>query len=89
MENECYLRLQRIISEFPHLHQILDDEFINKQCNNKLKNLILKRLNNEASSHDILSYLPSLEKRLAGLVSVKGYDRLGSRLRGASDWDRR
>lgn len=87
MENECYQHLRQIISEFPLLYQFLDDDFILKQCQSELKNYILKRLNNEVSSHDIRLYLPSFEKRLEGLVSVKGYDRLGSRLRGASDWD--
>jgi hypothetical protein len=32
-------------------------------------------------------HLPTLEKRLAQLAPVTGYDRLGALLRGASDWD--
>lgn len=87
MENECYQKLQSIVSTFPHLHQFLDNDFIRGQCESALKNFLLKRLDNEKSSHFTCQHLPTLEKRLAGLVSVKGYDRLGSRLRGASDWD--
>ena len=87
MENECYQKLQPIIFKFPHLHQFLDNDFIRGQCESTLKNFLLKRLENEKSSHFTCRHLPTLEKRLAGLTSVTGYGRLCSRLRVASDWD--
>ena len=34
-----------------------------------------------------LQFQATLEKSLAGLTSVNGYDRLKSRLKGIADWD--
>lgn len=87
MQNECYPQLQSIISQFHYIHGFLDDGFIRKQCDNTLINFLLKRLNNEKSSHFTRQHLPTLEKRLADLSSVTGYDRLYHLLRKASDWD--
>lgn len=87
MENECYLQLQPIISRFPYLHQFLDNDFISEQCDNGLKCHILRRLDNKESSYGMCQHLPTLEKRLAELAPVTGYDRLKSLLKGASDWD--
>jgi len=87
MKKEAYLRLQSILSIYPHIYQFLDDAFIRGQCESALKNFLLKRLDNEKSSHLTCKHLPTLEKRLAGLTSVTGYGRLCSRLRVASNWD--
>lgn len=87
MLNERYLQLQSIISRFPHIHEFLGNGFIREQCESALKNFLLKRLDNEKSSHFTCQHLPTLEKRLAGLTSVTGYDRLGLLLKKASDWD--
>lgn len=87
MENECYQKLQPIIFTFPHLHQFLDNDFLRRQCESALKNFLLKRLDNEKHSHFTRQHLPTLEKRLAELTSVIGFDRLCPLLRGASDWD--
>lgn len=87
MENECYQKLQLIISTFPYLHQFLNNDFIREQCENGLKCHILKRLDSRETSHSIRQHLPTLEKRLAKLASVSGYDRLGLLLRRASNWD--
>lgn len=85
MENECYLKLQPIISTFPHLHQFLDDDFIRTQCEGGLKCYFLEYLANEESRDKPDQYLPTLEKMLAELSSVTGYDRLARLLRGAPD----
>ena len=91
MENECYLRLQPIISEFPHLHRFLDDGFVSGQCESGLKCYILRGsagLVNGWTVDDFEQHLPTLEKRLAQLASVNGYNRLKPLLRGAVDWDK-
>ncbi len=80
MESDCYLQLQPIISQFPRIHQFLDDGFIREQCESGLKNFVLKR----ADNHEGLLYLDNL---LAELTSVLGYDRLGDRLKMACSWD--
>jgi len=87
MQSECYQRLQPILSEYLHVYQFLNDGFIRGQCESALKNFLLKRLDNEESSHFTCQHLPTLEQRLAGLTSITGYDRLKPLLRGASDWD--
>jgi len=89
MENKRSSRLCTILSKYPHIHQFLDDDFIMRQFEfeSGLKCHILRRLDNERSSHGTSRHLPTLEKRLAELASVGGYDRLGPLLRGASDWD--
>lgn len=87
MGTEHYPQLQSIISQFPHIYQFLDNGFIRGQCKSALKNFLLKRLDNEKSSHFTCQHLPTLEKRLAELTSVTGYGRLCSRLRVTSDWD--
>jgi len=87
MENECYLRLRPIISKFPCLHQIIDDDFLSEQCESELKNYLLKRLDDKKSNHVTHQHLPTLERRLAELAPVTGYDRLKYLLKGASDWD--
>lgn len=87
MNNERFLQLHSIIAQFPHIYRSLDDGFIKRQCESSLKNFLLKRLDNEESSHFTRQHLPTLEKRLAELTSVTGYYRLKPLLRGASDWD--
>lgn len=87
MENERFLELHSIIAQFPQIYQFFDDGFIKRQCESALKNFLLKRLDNEESRHFTRQHLPTLEKRLAELTSVTGYDRLKPLLRGASDWD--
>lgn len=52
-----------------------------------LRNYLLSRLGNDDSGNSTARHLPTLEKRLAKLASVAGYDRLGFLLRGALDWD--
>ena len=87
MGSECYQQLQSIISKFPHIYQTIDDGYIREQCKSQLKNILLKRLANDESSNSTYQHLPTLEKRLAKLAPINGYDRLKSLLRGASDWD--
>jgi len=87
MEDETYIQLQSILLKFPYIHAFLDDDFIRTQCESDLKNHLLQRLNNKKSSHNTQRHLPTLEKRLAELASVSGYDRLAPLLRRASDWD--
>ena len=52
-----------------------------------MKCYFLEYLANEESRYKPYQYLPTLEKMLAELSSVTGYDRLAYLLRGASDWD--
>lgn len=87
MERERYLQLQSTISQFPHIYQFLDDGFIRGQCESKLKNHLLKRLDNKEAGNSTRKHLPTLEKRLAKLALVTGYVKLKLLLRGASDWD--
>jgi len=87
MENERYLQLQSIISQFTCIYQFLDDSLIRKQCESGLKNYLLKCLVNKESSHIAQQHLPNLESRLAKLAPVNGYDKLKPRLRDASDFD--
>ncbi len=81
------MRLQSMLSAYPHIYQFLDADFIRKQYRSGLKNQLLQRLENEKSSIDANRHLPTLEKRLAELDSIAGYGRLKPRLQGASDWD--
>ena len=87
MENGCYPKLQSIIPKFPNIHQIIDDDCIRTQSESQLKNYLLKRLADEESRDHTSQHLPTLEKRLAKLDHVNGYDRLKPILRGASNWD--
>lgn len=87
MSNVGCSRLQSILSQFSRIHQFLDDAFVKAQCESGLSNYLLSRLVNDDSSGSTAQHLPTLEKRLAKLASVAGYDRLGSLLRGASNWD--
>ncbi len=87
MKDDCYLQLQSTLSKHPHIYQFLDDDFIRKQCDSGLKCYFLEYLANKESKSKPCQYLPTLEKMLAELSSVTGYDRLARLLRGASDWD--
>ena len=87
MENDCYTRLNSVLSKYPHVYQFLNEGFIKKQCKKGFKNYLLKCLEDEESSSDTNLHLPTLEKRLAELDSIAGYDRLEPCLQGASDWD--
>ena len=88
MNIKVYHRLQSILSQFNHIYEFIDDAFIRAQCDSELKNYLLHRLANEDSSLNTLRHLPTLEKRLAELVLVTGYDKLAPLLKGASDWDK-
>lgn len=87
MDIEIYQHLQSILSQFTHINQFIDDEFIRQQCESGLKNYLLTRLANKNSSRDTSRHLPTLEKRLANLDTVAGYEKLKPLLCGASDWD--
>ena len=76
-----------MISQYPHIHQFLDDSYIRKQCGNERKNYLLERLTDENTKHSTFQHLPRLEQRLARLETVSGYCRLKPLLRGASNWD--
>jgi len=80
MENEPYTSLRKTISEFSLLHRFLDDVFIEGQCATVPKNFFLVRSDN-------VKALQHLEDLLQQLSEVKGYDRLGARLKAACDWD--
>jgi len=87
MENERYKQLQKIISEFPHIHRFLNDNFIKTQCTSNLKCYLLIRLDNKEYGYTTRQHLPTLERRLSKLASITGYNRLKPLLRGASNWD--
>ena len=87
MDKERTSRLCNMLLEYPHIHKCIDDDFIRSQYKIRLNCHILKRLDNKQSSTKTLRHLPSLEKRLAELSSIVGYDRLCPLLRSAADWD--
>jgi len=90
MGNECYSRLQQMISKFPYLHQFFDDSFIERQCESGLTCYIVRGLVSPIDGWTVQEseqHLPSLESRLSKLATINGYDRLKHLLRGASDWN--
>lgn len=87
MKEKLYRELRLVLSECPHVHEFLDDGFIKRQCHGRLKSHFLRSLASSEMASSMREHLPTLEARLAKLESIDGYERLGSLLRGAGDWD--
>lgn len=87
MKEQLFTELERIISQYPLLSQSIHKRFIAKNCDEGINCHILKRLSDKESSSDMQQHLPTLERRLAELAPIHGYERLGNILRGATNWD--